>query len=263
MPPKKKPLTKISYTNKGTVPTALQYSNINPCYTITKEVEDNAVHSELELIKTYIDARVYDDFIEMKKIYKQVGTTNHRIDLINGVKYVHVTSFLTPETPKIPFIEDHAELGTALDTLAKNYADMGQFVYDGSFKDRGNISVTYDEVYHAFQEKMKENRPRMDFAGHSLKCQNDEFKYVGELDLLGTFEGALCVFDVKKTKNISKALYDKYMMQMASYAVTLDSLPDLMCILTPWQDPIIEGNIEKYFRKALIERGKYAERFGI
>jgi len=258
-------MDRISYTNKGTIPSGLPYSNINPSYTLTREFEDTLDPSEMDVelrdMKDYIDGKIKSDFDMYMDFMKQKGCEDHRFTEIEGVKTPHVTNIITPDRPAIPHIEEHAILGTGLDTATKKFIDTGEWTVP-QIEPTPNVKVTIDELVMLMSEWFEKN-PLVRMTNHSIYVHNKEFCYCGELDSLGFIGEDSCIFDVKKTKVITKELYSKYFQQMAAYAKCLEVEPDLMCIVSPYNEPIIEANVERYFNKFLINRGRYRERFNI
>ena len=256
-------MDKISYTNKATIPSGLPYSNTSPCYTITREYGEsqtqNVLDMETQEIKAYIDGMITKDFLAFKDYQKQQGATDHRFTEIEGVKVPHVTNIITPDRPAIPNIEEHALLGTALDQAVKNWMDLGVWVYEEV--SAPSISGNSEEILSLIAEWFEKNDVRL--VDHSIKVHSKEYNYCGELDAVGYEGNDFTIFDVKKTKKITKALYEKYFMQMSAYAKCLAVEPELMCIISPHNKPIVEANVDKYFNKFLIARGRYQERFSV
>lgn len=265
---------KVTYSNRATIPTGIAYENQAPFYQITKEIkcEDNVMaeeiaHLELERIKNHIDALIDNDFRRMKDYrLKDQLRVNEDYRLIDGIKYPRVTKIITPDTPRIPHIEDHAELGTHLDSTMKRYIDTGIFDYV-EFKDKGNVNVKWDDIYNAMNYWLKEHGEKCKFDLHSLPVISKKHVYSGEVDAGGTFEGIPAIFDFKKTEKISKTIAKKYFMQLAAYILALEEMgvavPKIMVIISPFNPPLVSDEIEKHQGVFLQARNAFKERFGV
>lgn len=260
-------LVKITHGDKATINTG-NYENVNPMYSVSVEIEKEAVSEEeinltLETIKGIVDKHLQDDINKIKIILPP----SLRVEEIDGVKYLHVTSAITPETPNIPFIEEHAILGTCLDTLAKNFID-GKLDEEIVVPPTPNVKTTFDEIRSCFLNWIIENQNDVVFESHSVKGLNSVYRYLGELDAVGLYKGGPAVFDFKKTKNINDELREKYFMQMAAYAhfdnvSGATPLPEYLVIVSPFNKPIATNDIEGYFNKFLLQLGKVQERYKI
>ena len=258
-------MKRISYTNKFTAPSGLPYSNFSPCYTETREYDidfsQEVMDEEFNEIKQGIDARIFKDIDLFTDSLKERGCEGHRFSEVDGIKTPHVTNILTPDRPPIPNIEEYAAQGTMLDEVVKMRLDMGLWVYPEE-RPTPNVKAPFSELFFGIADWFKKN-PEVRLFNHSRKVYNKEFCYCGEYDAVGYAYNMFTIADVKRTKKITKELYSKYMMQMAAYAKCLEVEPDLMCIISPYNPPIVEGNIDKYFHKFLLARGAYKQRFGV
>ena len=266
-------LIRISYTNKATIGLP-DYSNLNPSYTETRELHipddigDDIVpqirDAEFERMKEGIDQRVRRDMDEMLRwADRDYAIRNHRFDIINEVKFPHVSEVISPEPPPIPHLNDHGELGTHFDGCGKVWIDTGIWAYQ-DFKDRGNIKSTWDDLYLKMAEWIELYGSQFTFEGHSKKVINDDFVYTGEMDAWGKFGAYRAIFDFKKTEKLGP-MKEKYYMQMAAYAKSLpkEEQPQCMVIISPFNEPVPEMNIDGYYEKFLFLRGEYKGRFGI
>lgn len=272
---------RVSYTNGATIPSGKNYANQKPSYTITQEIDiddpmwerklvEQEAKEQIGWMKNYVDDMVKKDMSNMKESFGyEPLPEHHRITVIDGVKYPHVTNIITPDRPKIKFLDEHAELGTKLDEVMKIYIDTGIYAYD-DFEDKGNISQTFDEVFsEMYLNHLQEGCNSALFNSinlytHSIKVVSDgEYNYCGELDALATCKvRGQCIVDFKKTKNLTRTLQKKYFMQMAAYSNAMETKPDNMIIVTPYTY-IISRDIDSYIRSFMSKRKEYKMRFGI
>jgi len=266
-------LSRVSYTNRATIPTGVQYENQCPSYTITREniALDTPVGKKylekweekaLSEIKGQVDLKIRQDLdlLQNYKTRENVPINSYR--LIDGVKYPRVTSIITPDMPNIPFIEDHQELGIKLDETFKIWADTGVFPYD-EFKDKGNIKTTWDELYKKACEWIDKYGKDVEVNEHSKAVINDEYKYSGELDFKGSFLKRPAIMDVKKTEKIQKSIKDKYFMQMAAYDLANGNSAEIYLIISPFNEPVFTDEKEKYQKMFLQKREEFKKRYGI
>lgn len=247
----------ISYTNKATINTG-NYENLNPFYSmVLTDVKDDEVVGERLRIKELVDGWLLEDV----KKFKTIIPDNHRFTVVEGVKTPHVTNIITPDTPAIPYIDEHAELGTWLDGVLKNYFLVKE-LKEFEFKDKGNIKTKAKDLFKQTSIWLEEHGSLIEVTNTDITCFNQEFSYIGEADLLGTYSKVSAIMDIKKTEKL-KPMLDKYFMQMAAYAVCMNPIPEIMVILSPYNEPVVEGDIDKYFKKFLVSRGRYLERFGV
>jgi len=265
-------LIRISYTNKGTIPSGIAYSNISPSYTETREIyvdsqlpdeEVNVLREEqLKQMKEYIDTMIKRDFKDQINFATRDECPETHYRVIDGVKYPRVTKIITPDTPKIPYIEEHAEIGNLLDEVVKIYAQTGKYVYI-PFEDKGNIKCKWDEVFQLMWDWLQLHGDKCIFTDCDISLKNDEHMYCGEADLYGSFDNIYTLFDVKKTEKLGKAILEKYFMQIAAYAMCCELRPKQVIIISPYNEPIIESDVEKYFEMFLEKREIFRRRFGI
>lgn len=266
---------KLSYTNKATIPSGIQYSNFTPSYTVTQEIridDDNqsadlTTKNQMQWMKQYVDDMVMKDFDLLSNLTRKELPTENMYHVIDGKKWPRVTSIITPDRPEIPHIDDHAELGTKLDQLFKDYIEDGEMKYE-KFKDKGNIDLTWKQLFDQTIEFVKENDKDIQFKQHSVSVKNTSIHYAGEADAYGMYKGEFALFDFKKTKSISGQIKKKYFMQLAAYANGIKShsiaiKPQVLVILSPWNKPIVTDEIDKYFLDFVDCRSAFRRRFGL
>ena len=206
-------------------------------------------------------------------MYKRQGeeTTKlppgHRFTLINGKPCPHVTNIITPVTPKIPHIEEHALQGKWLDGCFKNLIDEGIFaplVLDAP--KTLNIAPLSD-LFSKGREWVAKwvKYGEIEFMGHSRKVFNKEYWFCGELDSTGLYHSKQAIHDFKKTKNLTKALAEKYFIQMGGYSLS-DELPldpVYLVICSPYNPPMATEDVKGYQNKFLALREKYRKEYGV
>lgn len=257
-------LVKISHGDKATINIG-NYENVNPMYNLSVEIDKETVtteeiETELARIKQIVDTHLQRDIDAIKNTVPP----NLRVDEIDGVKYLHVTSAITPVTPDIPHIEEHAALGTALDTLAKSIIDGTEVVI--SPPQTPNVKTTWDELKTAFAKWVIDHSEDVVFTAHSIKGINSVYRYIGELDAVGMYKGSPAIFDFKKTAKVNAELRDKYFMQMAAYAhfdntTSSVDFPEYLVIVSPFNEPIITTDIQKYWEMFLQTLARTQERY--
>ena len=235
---------RVSYTNKATIPTGIAYENQSPCYTITQEIAlpegleanteqqwaEGETKYQLEWMKGYVDNLIDKDFRSLTGYReKQVVLDTHRFTVIDGIRYPHVTNIITPFKPDIPFIEDHASLGTKLDEMMKIYVDTGIFAWD-DFENSKNIKQTWEDVYQAMSEWIDKYGKEIKFLNHTISIRNHEHRFAGEGDVIGMTNETISFMDFKKTKTLTAELKKKYFMQLAAYAKTVGNIQQLVII---------------------------------
>lgn len=290
---------RVSYTNKATIPSGEPYTNVSPSYTVTREFKipqvygneeliDIGIKTQLDLIKHDIDARIMKDFEEYKNFLSkpkiQPIPDHHRITIVDGIKYPHVSEIINALGDSKQFIkhlDEHIELGNEFDTLLKKYVDNFDLYIDDleawflenmnkEFIDKGNIKQTYHEVVSSVVKVLKKKFNDIKLCRHSIKIVNKKDIFTGELDFLGFYKQEPAIYDAKKRKSISQKDLHNYFMQMASY---IKSLPDIeeyekyknckyMIVLSPYGIKVSD-EIDKYFNEFLKLRKKYKETYGV
>lgn len=261
-------LIKKSYFNKKTINTG-NYENENPqCgFTIELDVsQDDGMGNTLANFEDQFARMVSqtDTFLEEKERQIRLDLKpldHHRFTVIDGVKYPHVTNIITPETPKIPDIEKHGEVGTLLDKCCKAYIEEGIITYPEEIKLEGKWLLMFEECFKGMTKRLEEMKAYK-FEAHSLKVHNAPLNYCGELDAIGMFKKKTCIFDFKKTKNLD-VMEDKYFMQMAAYSGCLEKPVDLLVIVNPYEAPRVTDKVSHYFDMFKVKRQEYRDKYGI
>jgi len=220
---------------------------------------DVFIDDEIGKIRDKINTLIAEDITRIKQ------PPNLRIEVVDGVKYPHVTDIISLGiTPAIPHIEEHAYLGNLLDACMKEFVDEGTIVYPDNIRPTPNITVTFTDIFDALRGWWKEYGSQMHFDRHSVKGINTVHRYLGELDATGTYHSKKAIFDFKKTKKISGELKDKYFMQMAAYAnFDKTTKPEVLVICSPFNPPIVTDEIGKYYEMFLAKRKEYKTKFGV
>lgn len=262
-------LIKKSYFNKKTINTG-NYENENPQCGFTIELDtcqgdgvgDITADFEAKFARMVCET---DTFLEGKERQIRLNLKpldHHRVTVIDGVKYPHVTTIITPITPLIPDIDKHAEVGTLLDSCCKSYVEDGVLTYPDKVELEGKWLIMFDECFHGMSKRLEDMKKHYQFQAHSVKVHNKDLIYCGELDAVGMFKKKTCIFDFKKTKNLD-VMADKYFTQMAAYSGCLENPIDLLVIVSPYNDPLVTDKVGHYFDKFKELRKEYKEKYGI
>jgi hypothetical protein len=264
---KRRKKMQITRTIKCTVPSGINYSNTDHFLSMSTQTEDDIlvnVDVKVNEMDNYLAMKGKEFFDKYLNFRKETGAEGHRVTIKHEKRVPHVTDILAIEYPPPPIanLEEYGKLGSACDRLWKNFRRTEEWVKE-DFKDSGLIKNTYQEVYDKSSEWWLKNGKGIEFSDDSGECYSEVFGYIGEYDIIGTMDGASTLFDVKITKDLkNKKTLTKYLCQLAAYA---KCFPDIeqVCIISPFNDPVVEGDIDTYFGKFLMVRGKYQERFGI
>jgi len=194
-----------------------------------------------------------------KIIYKGKRPYTGRVYTDNGKQYVSVTSVLHPDGLDFdPYLlKQYASFGTIIHSAVEHFVKFRQIpkyediaekedlenVLNGSLKldlDRVDIRGFFLEHGHKIKIKSLEKR-----------IKNEEYGYMGRLDVHGWYKGTTAVMDWKTSRNYTPEKLQSYWMQQAAYAVTLDPVPELMVILPlnpkGYEDPIVCDEVDHYF----------------
>jgi hypothetical protein len=253
---------RVTVCNSMSIASGVQYENYKPFYSIQELLPAGSdVEAVIASRKAQLSSVIEDDYKRFHNCRSNdKAIEGHRIEVINGVRYPSVTTVLNPVQPSIPFIEEHAMIGTAMDKCMKGYIDTGLMTL-GEDVNTPNVKEGWKSVFNSLSNNI-DNLSKFKWIEHSQKVYNHDFIYHGEYDAHAEYEGMNVLVDFKKTKNIKGAIKNKYFMQLAAYSKCLDDI-DAIIIINPYAEPIIETNIDKYFGMFLIERGVYKERFGV
>jgi hypothetical protein len=257
---------RISYTQSASIPTDTNFETKKPSYTVTQEINNftgtpaklkKTVETEMSWVKDYIDGLIKKDFECWKGKASSRPTqalpNGHRIDTLH---FPHVTSIISPTTPRIPHIDDHAELGSMLDDFFAGRIEGKENDFP-TFKDKGNIKMTWAELIKAAKEWYKKYWDRFKWESHHISVFNMTHKYCGEFDAYGRYEGQKAMMDFKKTVNINKSIREKFWTQMAAYDMAHNNDAQVYVICSPFNAPIVTEEVGKYRRKFLELRDKY------
>lgn len=185
----------------------------------------------------------------------------------NGEKYVSVTSVLNPEgIPEIPdyILNQFAARGSIVHAQTEHFDEYGEIPnpknLDGwkiknslQTLENGSLDICYSECdYKAFMETFGE---AIEYEHIEALIFNDEYKYGGRADRLGSWKGEKAIFDIKTSKNYPSERLQEYFMQMSAYAAPYKGIKRLVIIpLNPdknrgFEPPIIRNEVEGYFEK--------------
>lgn len=262
-------LTKLTFSNKKTINTG-NYENENPMASITVEFEQSQLpkdtvlsefcDSQFEYMVSRVNALLKAEEEKIKN--PKSPLSHHRVTVINGVSYPHVTSIITPITPLIPDIDKHGEVGTYLDQAFKSYIEEGVFALPQNDLSDKWLDMLKECVLK-MGKRMDAIKDKIELKNHSIKIVNNEHVYCGEMDAEGKYEGEAAIFDCKKTKTLDKNMVEKYFMQISAYAKAYSKDVKCLVILSPYKDPVVTRETDKYFDMFLAKRAAYKEIYGI
>ena len=268
-----KHLYRISESHSEKIPT-VQYGSKDVFSSISMEVESEKALTDKQLIKMQekvfcLTREACQKEADLIREDRQPKTQlpSHRYDIIDGKSCPHVTNIITPETPKIPHIEEHAAQGTWLDGCFKNLIEEGILspTQDAPHTPNiGSVADLYDKASKWVTGYCKDGKVELD--SHSTKVMNRKYWFCGELDAIGKYHGKPAIFDFKKTKNLkNKQLVEKYFMQMAAYSLhdNLHIEPSFLVICSPYNPPMATENIKEYQEKFLALRKQYKQTYKV
>jgi hypothetical protein len=253
----KKTVVKVNYFQKVTIPGPVPYSNFNPSWSITREETvdgdpNEASRGILAEIQGIVDPLA---FAALQPIKTEEASDAEKLGHRFTDGFPHVTNIITPDKPQIPNIDDHAKLGTAYDEQMKQLMKHGKYdVYEEK------LAFEYDFRTMMTGSIKNINDMRIVMVSDSLKIRHEGYKFCGEMDALVKFMDGIWLLDFKKTKNVTKDLREKYFKQIAAYASTQENIEGGI-IFTPYE-VIVEGHLQPYWEKFLVDRGIYKQRFG-
>jgi len=267
-----KHIYRITQSNSEKVPT-VQYGSKDVFSSMSMEVETEKALTDAQLKKVQsklnkLTRAICDEESDQLRGGRATQTpSSHRFTSIDGKPCPHVTNIITPETPKIPHIMEHAAHGTWLDGCFKNYIEDGVLSPTQDCEPTPNIGSVLP-MYKKAREWVglycKEGK--VELTSHSISCFNRKYWFCGELDAIGTYHGKPAIFDFKKTKNLkNKALVEKYFMQMAAYSMhdNLHIQPSFLVICSPHNPPMATENVKEYQQKFIEKRKQYKTNFNI
>lgn len=250
---------RITVCNSLSISTGVAYENFKPFYSIQEIAQKtDDIDEIISQRRGQIDGFLKADYNVYHNCRSKETPEHHRITVIDGVKYPSVTTILNPDKPSIPHLEEHGLIGTAFDACMKRYIDTGKLEL-GEVPLTPNVKDGWEKV---FEQVKKMELSKFKFSEHSIKTINDIYRYTGELDALAIYEGIPVIVDFKKTNKISGEIKRKYLMQLSAYAKCSQNIEGVV-ILNPYNEPILELDIDKYFQMFLVERGAYRERYGV
>ena len=201
-------------------------------------------------------------------IKQQEAPKKTRVYTYNGKKYPHVTDIITPDSLPIP--DWHMAVGTEIDLFMKAFFTKVPYkVKDDNMCVEAKANLK--ECVEAAQSWLMTFGTDMDMQNLDTKILNPDDVFVGTEDMEAIYNNMYSVVDFKKSKNLTKALKDKYFMQMAAYAMSprFDKAQrekvEQLVIASPFNDPVCVcyPDIEKYYKMFLEKRAAYKERFKV
>lgn len=254
----------ITVSGDITVPLAIQYSNAKGGMFLTvrgnypPNVDKIAHLAEEELkLREFVDTNMAKRFDELNLNYKQLSLNDKHITIVDNQKLIHVTAALSLDFPTIKWIEEYIAQGVALDEVGKIYGETKKIVWVEPAP-TPHIKQPYEELYAQFIEFLQS--PKVELIDKGEFLMNKDFGYCGTPDFLGKYDGVSAIFDFKRS--VSKDNLDKYYSQMSAYCKAISSDIEVMVLISP--DGIaVDGNIDFYFQKFLVELGRFKERYGI
>ena len=183
----------------------------------------------------------------------------------NGKKYPHVSTIVHPDPLPIP--EWHKEVGTELDLFMKAFfSKKGHAVNYDKFK--GDALVNLKECIEAAESWLIDNGDSFKEFDLDVSVINHTDLYVGTDDIEGMYNNMPCIADFKKSKNIDNKLKDQYFMQMAAYSKGMRKdkkvrkPTEILVICSPFNDPMVSHEVDKYYAMFLEKRAEFKKRFG-
>lgn len=190
----------------------------------------------------------------------------------DGKKYPSVTSIL--DFDKDWYITQdelaqYAARGNIIHHLVYEYLKTGKWVEplnvpelkeDISIVMSGSLGLNWKDCSH--REFFEKHRQKMTVWSHEQVVFNKEQFYCGQYDIEGLWDGAPAILDIKSGVG--------QLPQLAAYAVCLKDIQRLVILKVGKTDnkcgymkPVITDDIQGEFKKFLIERKKFRERFGV
>jgi hypothetical protein len=182
----------------------------------------------------------------------------------NGVKYPHVTAILNPDPLPIP--EWHKAVGTQVDLILKAFfAGKGHPINKEGLPP--DALKNLDECTEAIQDWLIAFGDKFSDTTFDTRVINHQDVYIGTEDMEAVYEGQYSLIDFKKTKNLDKKMTAHYFMQMAAYAKAQrfdnkERKPiEQLVIASPFNDPVVTTDIDKYYALFLEKRAEFKKRF--
>lgn len=252
----------ITYSNKATINTG-NYENLNPMYATKKIIETEGsvdIIQEFAEMKKIVDGELYKSIQEIQSKDKQKTLEHLRIKVIDGISYPSVTTIITPDKPDIPNLELYGLRGNMWDGVFKKMVEEGKYEPFFTVEELKQIEPIGGMAGHSLEWVMKDDR--FDFRQAQVEVINKKDIYCGTYDADGFYE-LLAIFDCKSGK-INKQMIEKAFMQMSAYCMAKEEIPQRM-VIVPTQDtkPIISDDVEGYYKKFMVKRVEFKERFGI
>lgn len=254
----------ISRSFECQVPSGIQYSSTKHFINLSRDYENPEDRDKIlaEYEKFGLQWQI-DQFNTYNDFQKSRGAEGHRITLLNGERYPHVTDVLSIDfpAPQIPNLDEYSRIGTANDTLWKGFARTGVWTPE-DYKDSGLIKTTYADVVEHSKILAEDEAPYLKFTDVDVECRNDDHKYIGTADAVGVYLSAKAIYDFKVTREIKGKTLLRNLIQLGLYWLCHQEY-EVIVLVSPFCGIIIEGNPRKYADLGLVIRGKYRERYGI
>ena len=212
------------------------------------ELVEATEKAEFCRLKARLDQWAYEEFKKSKQ--ELLGL---KIRIKDGKKYPSVNSILHPEPLKIN--PEYALRGTEIHNLVTQFIKTGQWA-----KPKTVLSeLTYEEIpYEAF---FCENKNfELKTTNLNMEVYNERLKYSGELDAIGSVDGAETLIDFKTGQWDWKQLvaynecFQKPFAQLAIFDLKKNKIE-----LLQRTDPKYQNAWEAF----LLKRGEFKARFGL
>lgn len=192
--------------------------------------------------------------------------------------YVSVTSVIHPDGIDYPkeLLDQYAKYGQIIHSQTEHYLNHYQWLPAEKVAKAEDLAVVLNG---SLQLDLNACNPRGFFQefGHLFqvshieqKVINRAHKYAGRLDLLMKHKDKLAVGDIKTARNYDQKKIDEYFMQQAAYAGCIKPRPEYMVILPfnpnsekGYDEPIISGDVERYFKMFLEQLAYVREHYTI
>jgi len=266
-------IDKISHGLSGVIPLA-SYENSRPSFNIEISIDnERELEAATKFCQDYLHGLMDSEIQRGKAEYiERAYADKIRWYTKNGRKYPSVTSILYWDA-EWRVSQDHlaqlAARGTIVGEIVEHYLSTGFWLNpeelsfradDVAILKTGSSGLSWNDCSHrAFCEKFGDDIKVEDTQG---VVYNDEHRYAGTYDILGTYKGKKALMDVKCGGH--------NMAQLAAYAVCCEDVEVLVVLPVGPTDnkcgymkPVECTDIKGEFEKFLDAREKFRRRFGV
>jgi hypothetical protein len=254
------------------------YENYKPMFSVKDIVTvngnaDEVISKRTDELRVLLSSKLAEEYDRMRLETVKRTRPDIRIYEKNGKSYPSVTSILSAIEP-INFdpvkLAQYASRGTIVHAQADHFLKTGVWESDvaklpGLMSDylivtQGDLKLKWTDCnFQGFWEKYGKN-----FVVEKTETEvfNDEHIYAGRLDILCTYEGKRTIADIKTASDYDNAKLDKYFRQLSAYAVCEKAEQMVIIPLNPsnksgFGNPIVETNVEGYFKAFLANRAEF------